>query len=75
MGKEHFKFHHHEDSPSFQENVSQHVAHLAIEIEHFGNYFPVDDSLELIQFDVKNAMGYYKMVLFVTTIKQIVRKN
>ena len=44
---EHSEFHHHEDSPSFQEKFKKHVSGLAMELEQLGNPFIVDESLEL----------------------------
>ena len=34
---EHSEFHHHEDSPSFQENFKKYMSGLAMELEQFGN--------------------------------------
>ena len=67
---EHSEFHHHEDSPSFQEKFKKHVSGLAMELKQLCNSFIVDESVELFQLDTKDVMGE-AVVMTVKTIEEI----
>ena len=67
---EHSEFHHHEDSPSFQEKSKKHVSGLAMELKQLGNPFIVDESAELFQLNTKDVMGE-AVFMTVKTIEEI----
>ena len=71
---EHSEFHHHEDSPSFQENFKKYMSGLAMELEQFGNPFIVDVSIKLFQLDTKDVMGE-AVVVTVKTIEEIGKRK
>lgn len=53
---EHFEFHCHEDSKSFQEKFAKHVSSLTKEFNQPENLFEADESNELIQLDTKDVL-------------------
>ena len=69
----HLEFHHHEDSPSFQEKFKKHVSGLAVELEQLGDHFIVDEMVELFQLDMKDVMG--EAVVMMVKITEEIKKE
>ena len=65
------EFHRHEDSPSYQARYSKHMNAVSKEL---GNPFIVDDSVELIQLNTKNAMDG-EIIISSKTIEKIGKKK